>query len=70
MTSGRSGKKVMWRKPSASHCVQKFPPDLYRPSNAVFSCGLMRTTAQNRKGVAGGLCTAKKGTGRRSTFSR
>ena len=38
MTSGRSGKKVMPRKPSASHCVQKLPLDLYRPSRLVFSC--------------------------------
>jgi hypothetical protein len=38
MTSGRSRKKVMPRKPSASHCVQKLPPDLYRPSRLVFSC--------------------------------
>lgn len=28
----------MPRKPSASHCVQKLPLDLYRPSRLVFSC--------------------------------
>lgn len=24
--------------PSASHCVEKFPPLLYRPSSMLFSC--------------------------------
>ncbi len=28
ITSGRSGKKVMRRKPSASHWVQKLPPEV------------------------------------------
>ena len=38
--SGRSGKKVMRRKPSASHCVKKLPPDTYRPDSVVFAAGL------------------------------
>ena len=32
----------MSRKPSASHCVQKFPPDLYKPESSRLSWGLNR----------------------------
>ncbi|MNT69119.1 hypothetical protein D3C72_2074100 [compost metagenome] len=39
ITSGRSGKKVMRRKPSASHCVKKLWFDTYRPDKDVLSCG-------------------------------
>jgi len=52
MTSGRSRKKVMPRKPSASHCVQKLPPDLYRPSRLVFSCA--RAGARREQSAACG----------------
>lgn len=54
MTSGRSRKKVMPRKPSASHCVQKLPPDLYRPSRLVFSCA--RAGARVSKAAHAGNC--------------
>jgi len=42
-TSGRSGKKVMRRKPSASHWVQYMPLERYSPSRAVLLSGWMRT---------------------------
>ena len=35
---GRLRWKVMPRKPSALHCVQKLPLDMYSPSRLVLSC--------------------------------
>jgi len=41
-TSGRSGKYVIRRKPSGSHCVQNTPDDRYRPSSATLAAGSIR----------------------------
>ena len=61
ITSGRSGKNVMPRKPSASHCVEKLPPDLYRPSSSELSCGRVRvTTSSSNDGAAGGLWRVRR----------
>ena len=44
ITSGRSGKYVMRRKPSASHWVKKLPLEIYRPESSVLSFGAMRVS--------------------------
>ena len=59
MTSGLSWKNVMRRNPSASHCVQKFPLDLYRPSSSVFSCGLISVTTRSSNATDGGDSTVR-----------
>ena len=46
-TSGLSRYQVIFRKPSASHCVQNLLLDLYNPSRLVFSCGLILTLLCN-----------------------
>ena len=43
----------MWRKPSASHWLQKLPLDLYRPSSFVLSCGLIWLMMPSLKRWAG-----------------
>ena len=55
MTSGRSGKKAIRRKPSASHWVQYMPFDRYSPSSAVLSAGRLRlsTTSSKRSPTSG-----------------
>eukprot|EP00967_Tisochrysis_lutea_P069561 scaffold91472_cov31-Tisochrysis_lutea.AAC.9 len=59
MTSGRSGKKVMRRKPSASHCVHRFPEDWYNPDSCVLSAGLMETVEVSVKGPSGGRSSVR-----------
>ena len=39
----------MRRKPSASHCVKKLPPDTYRPDSVVFSAGLQMLVSVSSK---------------------
>ena len=38
---------MIFRNPRASHCVQKFPLDLYRPSSAVLASGWMMVTTSS-----------------------
>ena len=47
MTSGRSMKNVMRRKPSASHCVKKPSFEAYSPISFVFLRGSIRTTVSS-----------------------
>lgn len=46
-------KYVIFRKPSASHWVQKFPVDLYKPSNEVLFCGSISVTISKSNALAG-----------------
>ncbi len=39
----------MRRKPSASHCVKKLPPDTYRPDSVVFAAGLQMLVSVSSK---------------------